>query len=211
MGGTGKRVSIIKEALTIEIYFQILHCPDEVPNCAEGGVIGVLPGIIGTMMANECIKLISGIGDVLTNKLLMYDAKSGSSHIIKYKKRIDNPLSGSNPSITELLDYEEFCGFMNSNHSKDSIEPDEFKRWLEETKQFQLIDVREKAEYDVYNIGGQNLPMSKIKTETHKIEDDIPVVLICQTGKRSMSVLQFLKKEHDFDNLLSLNGGTESI
>lgn len=184
--------------------------PEEVPNCEEGGVIGVLPGIIGSMMANECIKMISGVGSVLSNKLLLYDAKSGESQIIKYKKRDDNPLSGSHKTITELIDYEEFCGLKSDLIKEEIIHSHTLKKWIEEKKDFQLIDVREKEEYAVQNIGGINIPVSRIKTETHQIEDDVPVVLICQTGKRSMSVLQFLKKEHDFENLLSLEGGIKS-
>ncbi len=185
--------------------------PGEVPNCEEGGVIGVLPGIIGSMMANECIKILSGIGEVLSNKLLVYDAKSCQSQIIKFKKRKDNPLSGDSPTITELINYEVFCGLNEGSYELgDIINTADLKKWIEEDKVFQLIDVREKEEYASINIEGQNIPVSKIKTETHQIEDDIPVVLVCQTGKRSMSVLNFLKKEHDFDNLLSLEGGLKS-
>jgi len=182
--------------------------PDEVPNCEEGGVVGVLPGIIGSMMANECIKLITGIGEVLTDQLLMYDAKYGSTQKIKFKKRKDNPLSGEHPTIHELIDYEEFCGLKNDAEPQGKvITVKEIKEWISSEKEFQLIDVREKDEYNVHNIGGLNLPLSKIKSLTHEIEDDVPVLLICQSGKRSMSVLQFLEKEHEFDNLWSLEGG----
>ena len=184
--------------------------PDQIPNCAEGGVIGVLPGIIGSLMANECIKILSETGDVLSNKLLMYDAKTSVFHTVKYKKRTDNPLSGDMPTVTDLIDYDVFCGIEKSNGTIGEITSSMLKQWKSDGKDFQLIDVRELNEYEAINIGGENIPVSKIKTETHKIEDDIPVVIICQTGKRSMSVLQFLKKEHDFENLLSLKGGINS-
>ncbi|MEE9373903.1 MAG: HesA/MoeB/ThiF family protein [Saprospiraceae bacterium] len=184
--------------------------PGEVPNCEEGGVIGVLPGIIGSMMANECIKIISNVGSVLSEKLLMYDAKSSSSLIIKYKKRSDNPISGTRPSIIKLIDYEEFCGLKKYSFHDDTISSAELKTMLNGGEKIQLIDVREKEEFVFQNIGGLNIPISKIKTNTNEIEYDIPVVLICQTGKRSMSVLNFLKKEHDFDNLQSLDGGLKA-
>ena len=184
--------------------------PDEVPNCEEGGVLGVLPGIIGSLMANECIKIITEIGEILANKLLIFDAKTNATQTIKFRSRKDNPLSGENPEIKKLIDYEKFCGIQIIESNGDLISPEELKKWQIEEREFQLIDVREKDEYKVHNIGGMNLPLSKIKSLTHEIEDDIPVVLICQTGKRSLSVLQFLKKEHDFDNLLSLEGGIKA-
>lgn len=181
--------------------------PGEVPNCAEGGVLGVLPGIIGCLMANEVLKIVTGIGDALSGKLLMFDAKSSTTQHIKFKKRKDNPISGDHPSITQLIDYEEFCGLKDQTRNYENIDAQTLHLWIKDKKNFQLIDVRDTHEYALDNLNGINIPVSKIKTEAHQIEDDIPVVIMCQTGKRSLSVLQFMKKEHDFDNLINLKGG----
>lgn len=181
--------------------------PGEVPNCEEGGVLGVLPGIIGSLQANEAIKIMTGLGDVLSSKLLIFDAKRTSFQTLKYSKNGSNPLYGHPPQITSLIDYEEFCGIKNNLSDNEQITAGELRKWIESDKEFQLVDVREANEYQIENINGENIPLSTLKTEVYRIEDDIPVVLMCQTGKRSMSVLQFLKKEHDFDNLLNLDGG----
>jgi len=188
------------------------HPPDpgQIPNCEEGGVLGVLPGVIGSMQAVEAIKILTNIGDIMSGKMLMYDAKSSTTQTIKFKARKDNPISGDNPKISKLIDYEEFCGLNNDSIPSENINASQLKRWTNENKDFQLVDVREVEEYDLQNIGGLNIPLSKIKTEVHEIEDDIPVVLMCQSGKRSLSVLQFLKKEHEFDNLMNLEGGIKA-
>lgn len=184
--------------------------PGEVPNCEEGGVLGVLPGVIGSLQAIEAVKIIASIGETLSGKLLLFDAKSSTTQILKYKARADNPISGKQPTITQLIDYEEFCGVKINIANSEQITARKLKDWLENGKDFQLIDIREADEYAIHNINGENIPLSKIKTETHRIEDEIPVVLMCQTGKRSLSVLQFLKMEHDFDNLLNLKGGLKA-
>ena len=137
--------------------------PGEVPNCEEGGVLGVLPGVIGSLQAVEALKVLTGIGEILSGKLLMYDAKSASIQTIKFKKRADNPISGNHPTITQLIDYEEFCGLKNDLTAFENISPVKLKKWMNTDREFQLIDVREKEEYKLNNIGGINIPLSIIK------------------------------------------------
>lgn len=188
--------------------------PGEVPNCAEGGVLGVLPGIIGCMQANEVIKIVCEIGDVLAGKLLLLDTLTFLTRIIKIKKRSDNPISGETPSISQLIDYEEFCN-ISVVDSKEENQP-EIKeidvKTLNEllqnaNKKVQVIDVREPYEYEIANIGGELIPLSKIETAVESISDAEYVVLHCRTGKRSLKAIEQLQSITSFNNLYNLKGG----
>ncbi len=166
----------------------------EVPNCSEIGVIGVLPGIIGTLQANEVIKIILGKGDVLSGVLYMYDALSNDVQKLKVVK---DPVASI---ITELGTYEEVCD------TSPDIDKKTFDGWKEKNVVFQLIDVREPHEYDQKNINGELIPMHTIKDNLHRIREDIPVIVHCQMGGRSRKIVDFLY-EKGFKNVYNLKGG----
>ncbi len=190
--------------------FPVPPHPDLVPNCSEGGVIGVLPGIVGSLQALEAIKMITGIGEILSGRLLTIDTLNNQYRSFKFKKRADNPLNGDTPTITQLIDYEEFCNpisLKNNVLQVASISVFEFSKWQNEGKPFQLIDVRETYEYDIVNIGGHLYPKSDIENHISEIEVDIPVVFLCRSGKRSSEVIALLNEKYDFKNLVNLEGG----
>lgn len=176
---------------------------NSVPNCAEAGVLGVLPGIIGSMQASEVIKLITGIGSPLINKLFIFDAASMKSRVIALKK---------NPStiIEELIDYDHFCG-VSTNKQKDSmvkeISVSELNTWRTENKDFQLIDVREQHEFDFCNLGGVLIPLGGIMDKAEEISKDKPVVVHCRSGARSANAIMALQQLHGHENLYNLKGG----
>lgn len=180
--------------------------PDAVPNCDEGGVLGVLPGIIGSLQALEVIKLITGIGEPLVNKLLLFDALSLETRMLKLSHDENNPLNGKNPTQTTLIDYEAFCGVPKTSNSKE-ISPNELKEWRDSGKDFQLIDVREPEESALVNLGGELIPVGEIEQKLERISRDKPVVLYCKSGVRSGKAAELLRTRHGFDNIFTLRGG----
>jgi sulfur-carrier protein adenylyltransferase/sulfurtransferase len=183
-----------------------------VPSCAEGGVLGVLPGILGSLQANEVIKVISGIGTPLAGRLFQFDAAEFQSKIYKLSKDPDNPISGMNPTQTELIDYEMFCGINQHQVSDESektheISVEQLNDWIKSGKDFQLIDVREPYEYEIANLGGTLIPKGEILTHLDQVEREKPVVIHCRSGKRSQDVINLLEKEAGFQHLLNLQGG----
>ncbi len=171
--------------------------PEQAPNCAEAGVLGVLPGIIGSMQALEAIKVLTNIGEPLSGKLLVLDTLSMQSRIIKIPKL---PVTST---ITQLIDYEEFCGLKSTN----DISFEE----LENLSNYQLIDVREKHEYETQNIGGELMPLSELEKHLSKISRDKTIVVHCQSGVRSQKAIKFLREQHNYHNLLNLTGGINKI
>ncbi len=184
--------------------------PGLVPSCAEGGVLGVLPGIIGSLQALEVIKVITGVGDPLAGRLFLFDATTFSSRTLKIFRDPANPLNGEHPTQTELIDYEFFCGIPQAaaeeKEAVEEISVKELANWQEEGKDFQLIDVREPYEYDIVNIGGELIPVGKINDYLEKISKDKKVVFHCRTGIRSANVIRDLKAQ-GYDNLINLRGG----
>lgn len=180
--------------------------PGLVPSCAEGGVLGVLPGIIGSMQASEVIKIISGIGEPLSGRLFIFDALDFSSQTVKLKKDPTNPLTGENPTITTLIDYEVFCG-LDLVPGVKSITVDELNKWISEKRAFQLIDVRESYENEIGNIGGKHIPIGEIQNHLEDIAINGDVVLYCKSGVRSRSTIDILQLEHGYKNLINLEGG----
>lgn len=169
--------------------------PGEVPNCAEIGVLGVLPGLIGTMMANEAIKIILGVGEVLSGKLLTLDALTMHSTTLSFDR--------SDVQIKELIDYEEFCGLGGD----DEMTVSELKEWMDTGVEFQLIDVREPAEYELGNLGGKLIPLGTVAAHVDEIDRVGKVVVHCKRGGRSARAIEYLKVEHGYDNLINLKGG----
>ena len=176
--------------------------PGMVPNCAEGGVLGVLPGIIGSLQANEVIKVVTGVGEPLSGRLFLFDAASFTTRTLKLRK---NP----HTKITKLIDYEQFCGISSENGQAPlkEITPEEFKKMQLKEEDFQLIDVREPYEYKVANLGGQLIPLSKVPEHIDKISRNKKVIVYCRSGKRSATAIQQLQTLGGFDNLYNLKGG----
>lgn len=179
--------------------------PDMIPNCAEGGVLGVLPGIIGSLQANEVIKVISGIGETLSGRLFLFDAQHFSARTIKIQKDSNNPLTGEHPTLFELIDYEQFCG-TTSPDPMETISVQELKSWKESDKDFLMIDVRESFEYDVSNLGCENISLYDLPNKHADLPKDRPIVLYCKSGSRSAKAFKVLRNA-GFTNQLSLEGG----
>lgn len=182
--------------------------PEMVPSCNEGGVLGVLPGIIGSMQANEAIKILAGIGKPLSGRLMIFDSLDFTTYFINLKGRPDNPISGISPSIHGLIDYEAFCS-PTSTHQEPvkEVSPLEVKKMIDSGNPVQLIDVREPIEFELSNIGGINIPLALISDGVKTIDRKIPVVVHCQSGRRSLKAILQLQQEHHFSNLLNMRGG----
>ena len=185
--------------------------PDEVPNCEQAGVIGVLPGLTGTMQANEAIKILTSYGTPLTDKLLIIDADTASQTIIKIKNH------QARKAITGLIDYDLFCS--KSPGKNKSLEPDfnttqmkeitveELKALQDSGADFQLIDVREPHEADICTLGGELIPMSQVPANIAKIDKNKQVVVYCRSGRRSADSIIWLERNHQYTNLYNLKGG----
>jgi len=182
--------------------------PGLVPSCAEGGVLGVLPGIIGSLQALEVIKVITGIGETLSGRFYTFDALNFESRTFRIKRRDDNPVNGLNPSIRELIDYEQFCG-MRAVEEKPvkEISALELYDWQVRGKKFKLIDVREPSEYKIVQIGGDLIPLATVADHADRIPQDIDVVVHCKAGGRSLKAIRELEEKFGYKNLYNLKGG----
>lgn len=185
--------------------------PGLVPSCAEGGVLGVLPGIVGTIQANEVIKVILGAEGILLNRLLLFDAWKMTFRQLKLRKDPDCPLCGANPTIRELIDYEEFCGLKSPVEEKPTLEEitaAELKALFDRNEDFQLIDVREPFEYDIARIPGAKLiPLGEIVNRICEIEKGKTTVVQCKGGVRSAKAIGYLKDAGFEGRLINLKGG----
>ncbi len=177
-----------------------------IPDCALGGVLGVLPGIIGSMQALEIIKVLTGIGENLSGKFLVFDALSLSWKSFFIKRDPANPLNGDVPSIKWLIDYDEFCNVAKQRNIKE-ISAQEFYHLKSEGEDFQLIDVREPDEYSVFNIEGDLVPLKTVLKSADKIKIDKKVIFYCQSGSRSKQAITLLQEKFGFQNLYNLTGG----
>jgi len=176
--------------------------PEMVPNCAEGGVLGVLAGVIGTLQAAEVVKIIAGIGEIISGKLLIFDLLTAESRKIKFSKTFDNK------QIKELVDYEQFCGINNKKTDMvKEITVKELKEMQDNNEDFQLIDVRESHEYDIANLNGELIPLGDIPDSIEKVNKDKKVIVHCRSGARSAKAIEYLQSKGDFDNLYNLKGG----
>ncbi len=186
--------------------FPIPPDPDTIPNCEEAGVIGVLPGIIGTMQANEVIKIVTGSPTVLFDSLLLFDSTTGGT------EKISIPNRNSRESIKELIDYEYFCGEKTQQKSggMKEISVQELAALKEKGATFQLIDVREPYEFETGNIGAINIPMAEIPGQIDSIAKDCQVIFHCKSGNRSARMIQWVEKNHGLGNLYNLTGGIKA-
>jgi len=182
--------------------------PGLVPSCAEGGVLGVLPGIIGSLQALEVIKVITGVGETLAGRFYIFDALNFESRTFTIRRRKDNPINGDNPTITALIDYEAFCGMRAVEERQlKEITAKELYDWQVRGEKFQLIDVREPHEYDIVNIGAELIPLGTVAANSEKFERDRPVVVHCKVGGRSAKAIRELEEKFGFNNLYNLKGG----
>jgi len=179
--------------------------PGMVPSCAEGGVLGILPGIIGSMQATEVIKVITGVGEPLVGRFFLFDAAGFTSRTLKIKK---NP----EIKIEKLIDYEVFCGqeAVDPNEVKE-ISVEEYETWKKEGIDFQFIDVREPYEYEINNLGAELIPFAEIPKSVDRIAKHKKVLIHCQSGKRSTAAIMELQRLGKFDNLYSLKGGILAV
>ncbi len=190
--------------------------PGMVPSCAEGGVLGVLCASIASIQTTEAIKLLAGVGEPLVGRLMVYDALEMSYRQIKVRKDPNCPLCGENPTITELIDYEEFCGVVSEEAvtaaKGSTITVGELKDMTDAGKDFHLVDVREPAEYEIVKIPGSVLiPKNDILSGAAlaQLPQDKPIVLYCKTGVRSAEVLAAVKQA-GFGDAVHVQGGVMS-
>ena len=185
--------------------------PGLVPSCAEGGVLGVLPGILGSLQANEVIKVITGVGENLSGKLFLFDALNFETRLLKIEKDKNNPMNGENPTLTELIDYEQFCGLgidkTETRENVKGIDVETLKIWLDGAEDIQLIDVREPFEYEIVNINGKLIPQNEVLEHVNEFSTSYKVVVHCRSGKRSADVIEILQEKYGFTNLYNLEGG----
>jgi adenylyltransferase/sulfurtransferase len=187
--------------------------PGSVPTCAEGGVLGILPGTIGTLQATEAIKLIVGIGEPMIGRLLLYDALDMQFQMVKLRKNPRCAICGENPTVTELIDYEEFCGVPGHDHDQTSagadwdVEPSELDRQLKSSRPPRLIDVREPNELEISQIPGAELiSLGDLPLRMNELDSAEDIVLFCRTGSRSTRALQLLVSA-GFRRVKNLKGG----
>jgi sulfur-carrier protein adenylyltransferase/sulfurtransferase len=187
--------------------------PGMVPSCAEGGVLGVLPGIIGVMQAIEAIKLIIGIGDSLIGRLVNFDALQMRFKEFKIRKDPNCPICGDHPTIHELIDYDQFCGIpqADAEAAKEldvpTITATELKTKIDRKEKFVLVDVREPFEYDISRIPGSKLiPLGELPARLSELDSADDIVLHCKVGGRSAKALRILQ-EAGFRKLNNLQGG----
>ncbi|MCU0443278.1 MAG: molybdopterin-synthase adenylyltransferase MoeB [Microscillaceae bacterium] len=174
----------------------------EVPNCAEAGVIGVLPGIIGTLQANEVIKIIVGLGEPLANQIWLLDALTLQSRKIKFKRIPEQA------NISQLTDYQEVCITSPNKNPIKSISPQTLQSELTTGKDWQIIDVREDYEFEICHLPqAQLIPLGQIRHHIAQIATHQPVVVYCHHGMRSAKAIQELQKIYPFNNLYNLAGG----
>ncbi|MCZ8068919.1 MAG: molybdopterin-synthase adenylyltransferase MoeB [Bacteroidota bacterium] len=175
--------------------------PEAVTNCEEGGVLGALAGIIGSMQANEAIKVLAGIGDPLVNRLLVFDSLTMDSQIIQIANKNERK------NILGLIDYDDFCNAPKKPTDMKEVTVQELKALKDSKANFQLIDVREPHEFDICNLDGELIPQAEIPHNVDKIAKDKQVVIHCRSGARSGNMVKWLESNHGFTNLYNLKGG----
>jgi adenylyltransferase/sulfurtransferase len=188
--------------------------PGLVPSCAEAGVLGVLPGVIGTMQAIEALKFILGIGRPLSGRLMLYDALEQSWRTLKVKRNPSCPVCGDHPTITAPIDYEAFCGLKEKPMSMPEISVQDLKAKLDKKEKFVLLDVREPHEHEIAKIPGSTLiPLGKLPERFDELDKGAKLIVHCKMGGRSAKAVQFLReKGYDATNVAGgINAWSESI
>jgi molybdopterin/thiamine biosynthesis adenylyltransferase/rhodanese-related sulfurtransferase len=188
--------------------------PGLVPSCAEGGVLGILPAAIGTIQATETVKLILGIGEPLIGRLLLYDALGMSFREMKLRKDPNCPVCGENPTVTELIDYQEFCGIPQAQAAESvdelpEITVRELKEKLDAGEEIAVLDVREPHEYEVANLeaqGAKLIPLGDLPNRLSELNQNDEVAVYCKTGGRSAKAVKTLQ-DAGFGNVYNVEGG----
>jgi molybdopterin/thiamine biosynthesis adenylyltransferase/rhodanese-related sulfurtransferase len=193
--------------------------PGVVPSCAEGGVLGILPGLIGVIQATEAIKFMLGVGDGLAGRLLLVDAMSMRFREMKVRRDPECPACGEHPTIDELIDYEQFCGISSAvrdgaaspSEEKTSatmpdMTPEELKRRLDAGEDLFVLDVREPSEYQICNLGGHLIPLNDLPKRVNELNPDKEMVVHCKLGGRSAKAVDFLRQS-GFHHVHNLAGG----
>jgi sulfur-carrier protein adenylyltransferase/sulfurtransferase len=186
--------------------------PGLVPSCAEGGVLGVLPGIVGAIQAAETLKLIIGKGESLVGRLLLFDALAMRFRELKLRKNPECPVCGEHPTITKLIDYEEFCGIRGEESASPAqaavpeISPRELKARLDRGDDLFVLDVREPHEFQICNLGGHLIPLGELSRRVNELDSSREIVAHCRSGKRSAEAVEFLRSA-GFRKVLNLKGG----
>jgi adenylyltransferase/sulfurtransferase len=185
--------------------------PGLVPSCAEGGVLGVLPGIVGSIQAMETIKLILGTGEPLVGRLLLFDALAMRFRELKLKKNPDCAICGERRTITKLIDYEEFCGIRGEETPAmtdgiQEITATELKARQDRGDKPFILDVREPHEYQICNLNGKLIPLGELPRRVNELDSSVEMVVHCRSGKRSADAIHFLQTA-GFKKLWNLKGG----
>jgi adenylyltransferase/sulfurtransferase len=184
--------------------------PGLVPSCAEGGVLGILPGLLGVIQATEVIKLILGAGEPLVNRLLLVDALAMSFRELKLRQNPDCPMCGPNRTIHELIDYEQFCGIRGEEFVEEIDVPEitvqDLKARLDRKDDFVLFDVREPHEYQICHLNGLLIPLGDLPSRVHELNSADDIVVHCRSGVRSGKAVDFLRKA-GFRKVKNLKGG----
>jgi molybdopterin/thiamine biosynthesis adenylyltransferase/rhodanese-related sulfurtransferase len=184
--------------------------PGLVPSCAEGGVLGILPGLVGVIQATETIKLILGRGDSLIGRLLLIDALGMKFRELKLRKNPDCPACGTHPTVKELIDYNEFCGIRGEEAPVTTDVPaitvEELKRKLDAKEDIFILDVREPHEYDICNIKGYLIPVGDLPKRVSELDSSREIIAHCRSGVRSAKAVNFLRSA-GFKKVYNLTGG----
>ena len=187
--------------------------PGLVPSCAEGGVLGILPGIVGTIQANETVKLIIGKGEPLIGRLLLFDALKMKFREMKLRKNPECPVCGSHRTITKLIDYEAFCGVQPgwdsyAREEQFEITVDQLKKRLDKKDDIFILDVREPQEYEICNLKGHLIPLRELPKRINELDTAKEIVVHCKVGGRSRTAVEFMKQA-GFRKIKNLVGGID--
>jgi molybdopterin/thiamine biosynthesis adenylyltransferase/rhodanese-related sulfurtransferase len=187
--------------------------PGLVPSCAEGGVLGILPGLLGVIQATEVIKLILGKGSPLIGRLLLVDALGMRFRELKLRKNPECPVCGENPTVKELIDYDQFCGIVPESKEEKAVKNGipqitvkELKRRRDAGQSVYLLDVREPYEYQIAQIGGTLIPQNDVPQRLSEIPKDREIIVQCRSGARSQKIAEFLKQS-GYSQVVNLAGG----
>jgi adenylyltransferase/sulfurtransferase len=184
--------------------------PGLVPSCAEGGVLGILPGLVGVIQATETIKLILGQGDSLAGRLLLVDALGMKFRELKLRKNPDCPVCGKNPTVTSLIDYNEFCGIRGeeepAGNDVPTISVQELKKKLDAKADIFILDVREPHEYQICHLNGYLIPVGDLPKRVHELDSSREIIAHCRSGVRSARAVNFLRRS-GFKKVYNLTGG----
>ena len=187
--------------------------PGLVPSCAEGGVLGILPGLVGVIQATEVIKLILGKGESLIGRLLLVDALAMRFRELKLRKNPECPVCGTNPTVTQLIDYQHFCGIVpetpeekNVKNGIPQLAVKELKRRIDAGEDVYILDVREPYEYRIAQIGGKLIPQTDVPNRLAEIDRNREFIVQCRSGVRSQRIAEYLKQQ-GYPRVVNLAGG----